>query len=181
MGWFCRRYVQQCPGNDDQLAHDWAACWSVGLSLYWKCDTHTGVRHYPIDGIPVVEKYPPFESDVNMLTLLGIFAASLALTWHSHQHLSLILLPFILYLLPRFPLLQKTYKDWLLIPPIVNLLALFIAVFMVLKFIPFISAFGSFLTSTAALCVNLLWLAQSINIHNKYCQPGCSNINETTN
>jgi hypothetical protein len=57
-----------------------------------------------------------------LTAIFGIFAATLSITWHSHFHTALILIPFILFLLINNNFKLRLYSAWVLIPIAVQFL-----------------------------------------------------------
>jgi hypothetical protein len=57
-------------------------------------------------------------SDPNQLMIasLGIFAATCAATWHAHLHMSIILIPPMLYLSIKYRLYQRLFILWVVTP-----------------------------------------------------------------
>ena len=45
----------------------------------------------------LIRRNPNFGSPAWVMTMLGIFSATLAITWHSHAHMAMILIPFLIY------------------------------------------------------------------------------------
>lgn len=76
----------------------------------------------------------PIDDKRFLIAIFGIFAATLAMTWHSHFHTTLILIPFILYFLNNnFP--KNLYSIWVFIPVVIQFL-LFVLTGLVLLGIP---------------------------------------------
>ena len=45
----------------------------------------------------LVKQRPPFGSPKWVMAMLGVFSATLAITWHSHYHMAMVLIPFLVY------------------------------------------------------------------------------------
>ena len=45
----------------------------------------------------LLNKISPFGSPSWVTTMLGVFSATLAVTWHAHQHMAMVLIPFLVY------------------------------------------------------------------------------------
>ena len=71
---------------------------------------------------PDVKKFPA--------AILGIFAATFLITWHSHFSMSILLIPILLYLASRGILPDKLFSFWLFVPP-----GLMLAVYVAAPFI----------------------------------------------
>jgi len=58
----------------------------------------------------------PYDSSEFTIALLGIFAATGAVTWHAHLHLSIILIPPMIYLLLKNRFDKKLFLIWVFFP-----------------------------------------------------------------
>ena len=100
----------------------------------------------------------PQQSRINSspaIPLLGIFSATLAITWHSHQHMAMILIPFLFTLLRQGAFPIKLFKAWVYIPPLIYFAVIPIATLIVLGILPMLDAFGGLITGTCFLLFNL--------------------------
>lgn len=65
-----------------------------------------------------------------VITILGIFSATLAITWHSHYHMAVVLIPFLIYCSLSQMLTKKVVLFWAIVTPailiVMNIIALFI-------------------------------------------------------
>ena len=66
----------------------------------------------------LIKHNPPYGSTQWVMTMLGVFSATLAITWHSHSHMAMVLIPFLIYtslykLLPR-----KILYLWVIVTPV---------------------------------------------------------------
>jgi len=68
--------------------------------------------------------------------LLGIFAATSAITWHAHLHMSIILIPPMLFLIMKNRFNKNLFYIWLFIPILTHLLSYFLAALIVIENIP---------------------------------------------
>lgn len=57
-----------------------------------------------------------------LIAAFGIFTATLAVSWHSHFHTLLILIPFILYLLINNNFSIRLYSAWVFVPILIHFL-----------------------------------------------------------
>lgn len=69
----------------------------------------------------IIKKNPPFGSPQWVMNMLGILSATLALTWHSHYHMAMVLIPFIVFVTLHRLLPQKFLFSWAIITPVVLL------------------------------------------------------------
>ena len=63
-----------------------------------------------------------------VMIMLGIFSATLAITWHSHYHMAVVLIPFLLYCSLSQMLTKKVVLFWAIVTPVIliamNIIAL---------------------------------------------------------
>jgi len=64
------------------------------------------------------------------IMLLGIFSATCVVSWHSHLHTSIILIPLLAYLLMKNIFNKNLFIAWIFIPVMVLLIGMIIAVFL---------------------------------------------------
>jgi len=69
----------------------------------------------------LIKKNPPFGNPQWVMSMLGVFSATLALTWHSHYHMAMVLIPFLVYVSVYELLPQKILFSWAIVTPIVLL------------------------------------------------------------
>ena len=80
----------------------------------------------------LLKQNPPFGSPPWIMTMLGVFSATIAITWHSHYHIAMVLIPFLIYaslykLLPR-----KILYLWGIVTPITILGLVIVGLFVLL-------------------------------------------------
>ena len=73
------------------------------------------------------EKADPIKTTI---TLLGIFAATCVVSWHAHLHMSMILIPPMVYLIMKNRFNKNLFAAWVLIPVMVELIGIIIAFFL---------------------------------------------------
>ena len=98
----------------------------VGLNLNNLLDTSLG---WVITGLGMlltilalyfmIKQIPPFGSPSWVITMLGVFSATLAITWHAHQHIAMVLIPFLVYASQYKLLPEKILFLWSIVTPIV--------------------------------------------------------------
>ena len=71
--------------------------------------------------IYLIRRIPPYGSPFWMMTILGVFTATLAITWHSHYHMAMVMIPFLIYALDHKLLPEKYILSWSYITPLVFL------------------------------------------------------------
>lgn len=101
------------------------------------------------------------------LPLLGIFSATLAVTWHSHQHMSMTLFPFLLMLLNLQIFPNKLFKAWIFIPILLYIVVIPIVLLIQLGLLPMIDAFGGLITGGCMLIFNIILVYTSRDLINK--------------
>lgn len=69
----------------------------------------------------LVKHIPPYGNPLWMMTILGVFSATLAITWHSHYHMAMVLIPFLIYALVHKLLPRKIIMSWVSVTPTVFL------------------------------------------------------------
>lgn len=67
----------------------------------------------------LVKKNPPFGSPPWVMTMLGVFSATIAITWHSHFHMAMVLIPILVYVSLYQLLPQKILFSWAIVTPVV--------------------------------------------------------------
>jgi hypothetical protein len=67
----------------------------------------------------LIKQIPPLGSPLWVITMLGVFSATLAITWHAHQHMAMVLIPFLLYASLYKLLPEKTLFSWTIVTPVV--------------------------------------------------------------
>lgn len=67
----------------------------------------------------LIKHKPPYGSPQWVVTMTGIFSATLALTWHSHYYLAMVLIPFLVFTLAYELLPQKLIFLWTVFTPFV--------------------------------------------------------------
>lgn len=67
----------------------------------------------------LIKHNPPYGSPQWILSVMGVFSATLALTWHSHYYLVMVLIPFFIFALAYELLPQKLIFFWTVVTPFV--------------------------------------------------------------
>lgn len=76
----------------------------------------------------LIKHKPPYGSPQWVMIMLGVFSATLAITWHSHYHMAMILIPFLIYALLNKLLLEKIITLWAIVTPVAWLVILIIEI-----------------------------------------------------
>jgi len=67
----------------------------------------------------LIKQNPPLGSPSWVITMLGVFSATLAITWHAHQHMAMVLIPFLVYASLYKLLPEKILFSWAIATPVV--------------------------------------------------------------
>lgn len=67
----------------------------------------------------LIKQNPPLGSPSWVITMLGVFSATLAITWHAHQHMAMVLIPFLVYASLNKLLPEKILFSWAIVTPVV--------------------------------------------------------------
>ena len=93
-----------------------------------------------------------------VMLMLGIFSATLAITWHSHFHMAAVLIPYLIYCTSSQLLNKKVVLYWAISTPVilmvVTMVSLFIFIFIKLK----VNDFGSVLLGFSGFLSNFVIL-----------------------
>jgi len=104
-------------------------------------------------------------NSIPLIPIFGIFSASLAITWHSHQHMSLILIPFFFHFLREGNISKKLFKAWIYTPIFAYLSAIPISLLIFLNLLPMLGGIGSFITGTCMLSFNVFFTYTARKMH----------------
>jgi hypothetical protein len=82
--------------------------WIAGIGMLF---TLTGL-------IVLLRRRPVYGSPYWVLVILGVFSATLALTWHAHYHMSLALMPLVLFASMHHQIPDKLTFWWVMLTPL---------------------------------------------------------------
>jgi hypothetical protein len=106
----------------------------------------------------LIKRNPNYGSPKWVLTMLGVFSATLAITWHSHYYMAMVLIPFLIYASINKMLPEKIIFLWGIVTPvvlfgmlIVDLLVLLIAKINVANYVQMVIAFSGFILNLAII------------------------------
>lgn len=105
-----------------------------------------------------------------VLIMLGIFSATLALTWHSHYHMAVVLIPFLIYCSLSQMLTKKVVLFWAIVTPVILIAITIIALFVFFLTKMKINDFGAMLLGSSGFLSNLVILGsvlQYLRVKNK--------------
>lgn len=110
------------------------------------------------------------------IALMGIFAATGAMTWHAHISMSIILIPPILYLYIKKRLPEKLLVFWVFMPTAIMLLIYILAVLIKVKILPTqnIAELLDLLQGLRGLILNLIILTWAVIEYSKNLFPKSS-------
>ena len=86
----------------------------------------------------MIKPRPVFGSTRWIMTMMGIFAATCAITWHSHIHMAMILIPFYIFGIASKCLSARLLNGWVLFPPALLMLLFLLDLFGLTNAIPLI-------------------------------------------
>lgn len=112
-------------------------------------------------------KLYPEDSDGWVLNFGAIFSASLAFTWHSHIHMGMVLIPFLIFLVKVNQTLGKRAMDgWVFSFPIVMILSYLLMALLKLgsNQADFINAIGGFTLGLTGLSLYMLYSYRGLKI-----------------
>ena len=116
-----------------------------------------------------------------VMIMLGIFSATLAITWHSHLHMAVVLIPFLIYGSLSQMLSKKVVFLWAIVTPVILIILTTIAliVFFITKMK--INDFGSLLLGVSGFFSNLAILGSVLHyFYEKNKTSGFPNPTEST-
>ena len=106
----------------------------------------------------LIKHKPPFGNPQWIMTILGVLSATLAMTWHSHFHMAMVIIPFLIYASIHKQLPDKPVFLWGIVTPIIRfglliiaLLAFFFTKNNINDYEGVIIAFSGFLLNLAVL------------------------------
>ena len=79
----------------------------------------------------LIRHKPPYGSSQWITTILGVFSATLAVTWHSHYHMAMVIIPFLIYASMYKQLPEKIIFLWGIVTPIIRFAMLIIALLVI--------------------------------------------------
>jgi hypothetical protein len=109
----------------------------------------------------VKNKYA-FGSSRWVMVMLGVFSATLAVTWHSHFHMAMVLIPFLIYCSYSMMLNEKVVFLWAVTTPLfiiaINIILIFVFYFSKINIIDM----GSLFTGIIGFILNLVILISAL-------------------
>lgn len=101
------------------------------------------------------------------LALLGLFAATGAVTWHAHLHMSVVLIPPMLFLLLNKKFNQKLFSAWVFLPFAVLFVTFFLTALIDINRVLLLLVEGS-----RGFLFNLVFLGWAVAAFSKHTQTG---------
>lgn len=153
-------WVGYYPGMAPELMMNWRM---VGLSLQ-SFLPNTGSWIITACGMAgtlvlcwfMIKSRPDFGSDIWILTMMGIFAAACVFTWHSHIHMAMILIPFLVFGIVKKIIPNYLSDYWIFLPPIIMSLFLFILTIRFGGVGPYLLRISPFILRYVYLFLNLI-------------------------
>jgi hypothetical protein len=112
----------------------------------------------------LIKQIPPFGSHSWVITMLGVFSATLAITWHAHQHMAMVLIPFLVYASLYKLLPEKILFSWV-IGTLIVLFGMVIGAAFTLNFINILDYVGM-VVAFSGFALNLVILFSTIKFKN---------------
>ena len=116
------KFSDSVPSFAPQIMINWRM---IGLNLNNNFNTSFG---WAFTGLGIfltiavvyfmVKQNPPFGSPKWVMVMLGVFSATLAITWHSHYHMAMILIPFLIYASINRKLPEGRIFFWVIATPV---------------------------------------------------------------
>jgi len=106
----------------------------------------------------LTKSQPVFGSEKWFLIIFAIFAATCTVTWHSHVHMAMVLVPFIAYLKYSGLLKDRLLYSWVFIPPLLMIVTIIVEVLLQMVSIPPIHKMNSFINGLCEFIFNLIFL-----------------------
>jgi hypothetical protein len=69
----------------------------------------------------LIKNIPPIGSPAWAISMLGVFSATLAITWHAHQHMAMVMIPFLIFALLNKLIPEQLLFSWSIATPIISL------------------------------------------------------------
>jgi len=156
------KYSSGMSSNTPEIMINWRM---VGLNLNDLFNTSLG---WVITGlgmlITIIAVYflikykPPFGSSQWVMVILGVFSATLAITWHSHYYMAMVLIPFLIYASVHKMLPEKIIFYWGIVTPaawfgmiIISLFDVIFAKIGIIDYLFMVIAFSGFILNLAIL------------------------------
>ena len=107
----------------------------------------------------LIKSQPAFGSKQWFLIVFALFAATCTVTWHSHVHMAMVLIPFIVYIKTAGYLQDRLLYSWVLIPPLLMIITLVIEVILQMVSIPPIYKMIAFVSGLCEFIFCLIFVA----------------------
>jgi hypothetical protein len=115
----------------------------------------------------LVKQRPPFGSPQWVMAMLGVFSATLAITWHSHYHMAMVLIPFLVYASLYKLLPEKIIFLWGVVTPVVLFGMLIIDMFVLVIAKNHTTNYDQLVIAFSGFILNLVILISAMQFNNK--------------
>ena len=106
----------------------------VGVNLNYLFDTQWGwliagfgMAATLLGVILLVKRMPPYGSPGWIVAILGVFCATLAVTWHAHYHMAMVIIPLLLFALAQQWVSRKLVFYWVVVTPLAMFLMMIVS------------------------------------------------------
>ena len=113
------------------------------------------------------KKLPPNDGEAFVVAFLGTIAATLTITWHSHFHLGMLLLPPIIWLYHTNIFPKNLFYAWVFTPTATFFLIYLIGALAQITKITLPVAWGGFILGSCFLALNLcflIWAVKTVSL-----------------
>lgn len=110
----------------------------------------------------LVRQKPGLGTPKWVLAMLGVFSATTLVTWHSHYHMSLILIPLLIYVSINHLLPGRFFYLWVVVTPLLMILTLIISIFFPTLSSLHLSSYQGEVNAFSGLSLNLMLLLAAI-------------------
>jgi hypothetical protein len=115
----------------------------------------------------LIKQKPAFGSPQWVITMLGVFSASLSFFWHTHYYTALVMIPFLIYASIKKLLPEKIIFSWAAVTPFVWLCFGLIGTFLNSFMKTGILGYQGWVTSFSGFVLNLIILVSTLKFSNQ--------------
>lgn len=117
----------------------------------------TGMLVTTLIVLKLTKPLPVFGSEKWFLVTFALFAATCAVTWHSHVHMAMVLIPFIVYTKITGYLHDRLLYSWVFIPPLLMVVSIIVEVILIMGSIPTVYKMTGLVIGLCEFAFNLIF------------------------